>query len=575
MKKLITFGSICASAVAGSQTNLVKNGNFAENFIPGPGRWTISKTLPGWEIPHEVEQGYGSIYNPNWGNTIVVELDGNVNDVLRQKFDLKEGQVTLELQYAARSGSVATSEMSISWNGQKVKYIKGEDESIHTLLLPLAAVQGTNVLEIAGEGKIDGLGMTVANVKLIESQERKENTKIQTQTGSNLVKNGNFAENFIPGPGRWTISKTLPGWEIPHEVEQGYGSIYNPNWGNTIVVELDGNVNDVLRQKFDLKEGQVTLELQYAARSGSVATSEMSISWNGQKVKYIKGEDESIHTLLLPLAAVQGTNVLEIAGEGKIDGLGMTVANVKLIESQERKENTKIQTQTGSNLVKNGNFAENFIPGPGRWTISKTLPGWEIPHEVEQGYGSIYNPNWGNTIVVELDGNVNDVLRQKFDLKEGQVTLELQYAARSGSVATSEMSISWNGQKVKYIKGEDESIHTLLLPLAAVQGTNVLEIAGEGKIDGLGMTVANVQLTTSLPDSKSNLVSNGYFENPVKTEGREWITSLPGWKVNKVHHGVGYLWNKKWGNRNVIELSDNQNDTLIQTVVLNEGLYKF
>ena len=129
-----------------------------------------------------------------------------------------------------------------------------------------------------------------------------------TQLQKNYIRNGNFAENFIPGPGRWTISKTLPGWEIPHEVEQGYGSIYNPNWGNTIVVELDGNVNDVLRQKFDLKEGQVTLELQYAARYGSVATSEMSISWNGQKVKYIKGEDESIHTLVLPLAAVQGTN---------------------------------------------------------------------------------------------------------------------------------------------------------------------------------------------------------------------------------------------------------------------------
>jgi hypothetical protein len=95
--------------------------------------------------------------------------------------------------------------------------------------------------------------MTVANVKLIESQEQKENTKIQT--GSNLVKNGDFVKNFIPGPGRWTISKTLPGWEIPHEVEQGYGSIYNANWGHTIVVELDGYVNDVLKQRIDLECG--------------------------------------------------------------------------------------------------------------------------------------------------------------------------------------------------------------------------------------------------------------------------------------------------------------------------------
>jgi hypothetical protein len=59
--------------------------------------------------------------------------------------------------------------MSISWNGQQVKFVKGEDDLIHTLRLQLTAVQGINVLEIAGEGKSDCLGMTIANVKLVES----------------------------------------------------------------------------------------------------------------------------------------------------------------------------------------------------------------------------------------------------------------------------------------------------------------------------------------------------------------------------------------------------------------------
>ena len=61
--------------------------------------------------------------------------------------------------------------MSVSWNGQNVKTIKGEDDSIHTLKLPLSAVEGTNVLEIAGEGTSDGLGMTISNVKLVKIQE--------------------------------------------------------------------------------------------------------------------------------------------------------------------------------------------------------------------------------------------------------------------------------------------------------------------------------------------------------------------------------------------------------------------
>ena len=133
--------------------------------------------------------------------------------------------------------------MSILWNGQKVKSVKGEDDLIHTFKIPLTAVQGTNVLEIAGEGKSDGLGMTISKVSLVESQ-----------AGPNLVKNGDFADNLLK-KFAWTTSKSLPGWEIPNQIEQGYGRVYNANWGNTVVIELDSSQNDILRQKVDLKSG--------------------------------------------------------------------------------------------------------------------------------------------------------------------------------------------------------------------------------------------------------------------------------------------------------------------------------
>jgi hypothetical protein len=133
--------------------------------------------------------------------------------------------------------------MSILWNGQKVRSVKGEDDLIHTLTIPLTAIRGTNVLEIAGEGKSDSYGMTIANVSLVESQ-----------AGPNLVKNGDFAANFLKTYA-WTTSKGLPGWEIPNQIEQGYGRVYNANWGNTVVIELDSSQNDILRQKVDLKSG--------------------------------------------------------------------------------------------------------------------------------------------------------------------------------------------------------------------------------------------------------------------------------------------------------------------------------
>lgn len=57
--------------------------------------------------------------------------------------------------------------MSISWNGHKVKTIKPEDVLIHIVRLELLGIQGINVLEIAGEGKADNAGMTIANLRLV------------------------------------------------------------------------------------------------------------------------------------------------------------------------------------------------------------------------------------------------------------------------------------------------------------------------------------------------------------------------------------------------------------------------
>ena len=89
--------------------------------------------MPGWEIPKEAEIGKGAFYNSGWGNKFVVELDGNQNNVIRQKLILGGQKYTLEIDYAARSGYVESSEMSISWNGKQVAYVKGQDVLVHTL----------------------------------------------------------------------------------------------------------------------------------------------------------------------------------------------------------------------------------------------------------------------------------------------------------------------------------------------------------------------------------------------------------------------------------------------------------
>ena len=161
--------------------------------------------------------------------------------------------------------------MCISWNGRKIKTITGEDDEIHTLRVPLTAVEGKNTLEIAGEGTSDSYGMTINGVQLSRNFEASQFFKKPNNIKDrfNLVKNGDFSKNFI-GSEHWAIGTSLPGWEVFPEVEVGYGTVYNNNWGDRIVVELDSNQNDVLKQVFDLECQEYTLQLDYAARTGHI-----------------------------------------------------------------------------------------------------------------------------------------------------------------------------------------------------------------------------------------------------------------------------------------------------------------
>lgn len=93
---------------------------------------------------------------------MVIEIDSNQNDILRQKVNLKAGRFFIEIEYAGRVGSLSTSQFSLSWNGVKLRTIKAQDEEIHREKIYVNAFSGENTLEIAGEGPSDGYGMTIS-----------------------------------------------------------------------------------------------------------------------------------------------------------------------------------------------------------------------------------------------------------------------------------------------------------------------------------------------------------------------------------------------------------------------------
>ena len=79
-----------------------------------------------------MERGLGTLYNYDWGNIIVVELDSYHNDVIKQRISLQPGYYTLSFRWAGRTNFLWTSGMSLYWNDRKIfEVLQAPDDRIH------------------------------------------------------------------------------------------------------------------------------------------------------------------------------------------------------------------------------------------------------------------------------------------------------------------------------------------------------------------------------------------------------------------------------------------------------------
>lgn len=105
------------SGISADSENFIENGNFTAPQMKN--KVENSMSLPGW-TGDEIERGVGNIYNTNWGSTVVVELDGHHNNIIKQNLNLKPGHYLLSFRWAARTAYIPSSAMSIYWNSQKI-----------------------------------------------------------------------------------------------------------------------------------------------------------------------------------------------------------------------------------------------------------------------------------------------------------------------------------------------------------------------------------------------------------------------------------------------------------------------
>ncbi len=143
------FGETQSSGISADLRNFIENGNFIEPQMKNKVENT-KNNLPGW-TSDEIERGLGTIYNPSWGNIVVVELDGHHNNILKQRISLKPGHYLLSFRWAGRTTHITSSAMSIYWNNQKIFEVSAKDKSIHSESIPIyVPCSGDYILEIRG-----------------------------------------------------------------------------------------------------------------------------------------------------------------------------------------------------------------------------------------------------------------------------------------------------------------------------------------------------------------------------------------------------------------------------------------
>ena len=128
--------------------------------------------------------------------------------------------------------------------------------------------------------------------------------------------------------------------------------------------------------------------------------------------------------------------------------------------------------------------------------------------------------------------------------------LTFNYAARQRvALCSSTFSVEWNGKTVFYVVPKDYRVHSVSKWVRARVGSNLIDFIAEGKSDGVGVTLDNIELIRTFSrNDKEYFIENGGFEKG-HSLGKGWKVfsgNFKGWEECKVEVGYGKTYNNNW-----------------------------
>ena len=459
--------------------NLIVNGSFEQSAasytVTATGRLNTGP-IPGWTggVFEQVNSGVGGVTASNGAFYIDGDASTSNMNISQTVTGLTAGQqMLIQFDYANYAGFVgpeydSSGSLAVYWNNNLIAYVGEQTTTMITKSYQVTSIAGTNTLRFQETGLRNGLGVSLDNVRLFQTQTAPANggnmdisQTVTLAAGQTVQLRFDHANRTTAASGGFEVywngglidTITTPGTVMQEKTYnlatiagsntirfKGIGtvdavgaSIDNVRLHATQALPNGGNM-DVRQTVSGLTGGQMYELVFDHANRAPAGSGNFDVYWNDTKLETITYNGTPMLTKSYFVQAAAGSNFVRFVGLGTVDAVGASIDNVRL-------------------------FATTTPVGGGNMDVYQTITGL----------------------------NAGQLYQFQFD------------HANRAAAGSGDFDVYWNGQLLPPVTYSGTAMQTQTHLVTAAAGGNTIRFVGKGTVDAVGASIDNVRLFATLP----------------------------------------------------------------------------